>query len=132
MAHIHYHCKRERRNIVRGCWTKARMKTSRVVSKFCVSMSGITALLRSPTSFSFVDWNMLFFLGLVPLLVGSFTCQVSHDSGSSNILGSSITSKFCLYNFTQWLFTQGHPCLVPVPSGFLSHRRTFHNPFLYP
>ena len=103
--------------MMRGCWTKARVKASRVISKFCVSMS-LTARLRSLTPFSFVDCNILLFLGLAPLPVGSFTWQVSHDSGGSNILGSPIPSKFHLHSMASLDFHAGSSLLHVWPQCF--------------
>jgi hypothetical protein len=79
--------------MARKDWTKARLKTSGANSKLCVSMSDVKALFRSPTPFC-VDSNTLLSLGLVPLPVSSFSQQIFHDSGNSNILGPPINPGF--------------------------------------
>lgn len=58
-------------SIVRKYWAKARWKTSWANSKLCISMSDVKTLFRSPTPFSFVNWNTLFFSWVVPLPISS-------------------------------------------------------------
>jgi len=48
-----------KRSIMSKYWTKARPKTSRANSKFCLSISDIKAVFRCPTLFSFVDCSIL-------------------------------------------------------------------------
>ena len=87
---IHYCSKMEERSLVRKYWTKARPKPSWANSKLSISMSDVKVLFGSPTPFSFVDCNTLFFfsLELIPLPVSHFLHWLSHCSGIYNILGA--------------------------------------------
>jgi hypothetical protein len=74
---IHYQSKGRNEIIIRKHWTKARRKPSRANSKLCASMCDVKAFFRSPTLFSFVDYNILLSLELVPNMICGFPQQVS-------------------------------------------------------
>ena len=81
---------------------KARQKISWANSKFCISMTDIKAVFRSPLLFIFVDCTKLLSPELVSLPVSSFPQQISHGSDISNILRSP--RQLQLYTFLfQWL-----------------------------
>lgn len=71
--------------IVRKYRNKAKPKTSRENSDFC--MSNAKMILRSPTSFTFIDCNTLLSLRLVPHPV---TSDISKQS------------RLYLHSFIQW------------------------------
>lgn len=118
---MHCHFKSEERSVVMTYWTKARPKTSRTNSEFCISMSDVKALFIFPTPFSFVDCSTLLSLVLVLYLLCSSSPQMSHTSIITNILESPRQFRLHLHIFTQWLLwasMQGHlwhtPGLVGV------------------
>ena len=92
---------------VRKCWTETRLQTSWANSRLCVFMPDVKSLFRSPTPSSFVDYNTLFPLELVPLPVNGFLWQVSHNSVISNILGAPSNLGFT--------FTASHSDLFSRP-----------------
>ena len=68
---------------------KSWQETSLANSKVCISRSDVKAVFRSPTPFSsLLTATNLFLLGGVPVPFSSFSQQIAHGSGISNILGS--------------------------------------------
>ena len=69
---MHYHSKMEEREKKWGnIGPKQRPKSSCANSKLCISMSDVKMLFRSPTPFSFVDYNTLL-LGCSHFLLAAF------------------------------------------------------------
>ena len=116
--------------MVKKHWTKARLKTSWTNCKLCFSISYIKMLFRCPTTLSFVDGNIQLSLETLPLPVSSFSWQVSHCSGISNMLGFPRQSRFQLCNLTPPFRHTLYTCLTSV--GFVSHRSKFHSPHFCP
>ena len=88
--YIYIHLRRNKGNVARKYWNKARPKTNRASSIFCISVSDIKAFFKTPTPFSFVDGNQQnYSLELVPHTVCSSPWQVYNDSDITNILGVS-------------------------------------------
>ena len=115
---------------VRKCWTETRLQTSWANSRLCVFMPDVKSLFRSPTPSSFVDYNTLFPLELVPLPVNGFLWQVSHNSVISSIWGSLgfILTASCISGCTY----NNNPDTRLASLAFLSCGGRFHTPFLYP
>ena len=67
---IHYHSKTQGREHSEEVLDES--KTKKELGKLCISMSDVKELFRSPTPFSFVDYNTLLSLGLVSLLVSKY------------------------------------------------------------
>lgn len=85
-------------------------------------------LFRSPTPYSFVDYNMHLSLGLISTPVYN-SWEVFHDSGVCSILGSPTQSSFHTVSFLG--IHAGTSLIVCLASAaFLSFRGRLHNPFL--
>lgn len=88
---------------------------------------------RSPTSFSFIDYNTFLSLGLVPFPVSRLSRQVSHYSSIFSMLGSPRQSSIHLTTSSSGLFK---PLFMDCPDTclallcFLSCKGKFVNPFL--
>ena len=97
------------------------------------SMCDVRLFFRSPTPYSFVYFNTLFSLRLVPIPVGSFSHQASHDCGSSIILGQPRKARFTFtksHNGCSELPCRDSPAMFLSLGTFLNHGGKFHYPFL--
>lgn len=130
VQNIQYHSKREKVCIVRKYWYKARWKIIWANCKLCIVMSDVKVLIRSPISFSFIDYNMLLSLGLFysllaavlsmcPRILASLTSWGFHDNLGFTFTASHIDPLGLPGRDTS------DTCLASVAS--LTHGERFYN-----
>lgn len=118
------------KSVVRKDWTKARLKTSRVRAKLCISVSDVQVLFHphppcpSP-HLSLSGWPHTEFGALLSRFLTILASPTPLD------LWTQIqASPSWLYTMASLGFYSGHPNTQLASVAFLSSRRRFHNPFL--
>lgn len=103
----YYHSEREEREYSEEILNQSKTENQQGELQILHLMCEVQEIFRSLAAVSFGDCSTLLSLGLVPQPVGSSPCQVSHDSGISNILEFPTQSRFT--------FTSSHNAFLSFP-----------------
>ena len=94
---VHYHSKMGERENSEEIVGQSKTKNQLCKLQTLHLHSNVKTLFIFSAPFSFVDYNILLSLGLVPFPVSSSPQQVFHDAGISNILGGGLLSNVILH-----------------------------------
>ena len=117
---------------MRKYYTKVRQKPW-AKPQLCISISDDKTPFRYPTAYSFVNCNILCFLGWLLYIIVALLSRYRTTSGILNILKIPKQPKIHLHNFMQWpsrpLF-RDTPDTCLASESFFNHREQFHSLFL--